>query len=101
MLLNLVSNAVKFTERDGKITIKVCVIEPLFFEMEVIDNGIGIKKKDQGKLFKMFGSIKNEQKKVNLEGIGLGLVISQLIVNKFGGQITFLSKHKRGTTFKF
>ena len=45
----------------------------------------------------MFGSIKNE--KFNVKGIGLGLVISKMIVNKFGGEIDFVSKFKRGTTF--
>ena len=84
VLLNLISNAVKFTDRDGKIKIK-CTLEYQTLYIKVIDSGIGIKRRDQEKLFKMFGSIKNEKKKVNTEGIGLGLVISQLITKKFGG----------------
>jgi len=67
----------------------------------VIDSGMGIKEVDQNKLFKMFGSIKNEQKKINIQGIGLGLVISKLIVEKFNGKIDFISKYKKGTTFFF
>jgi K+-sensing histidine kinase KdpD len=47
----------------------------------------------------MFGSIKNVKKKINTQGIGLGLVISKLIVNKFNGYIDFKSKYKRGSTF--
>ena len=62
---------------------------------------MGIKEVDQNKLFKMFGSIKNEQKKINIQGIGLGLVISKLIVEKFNGKIDFISKYKKGTTFFF
>ena len=62
---------------------------------------MGIKEIDQNKLFKMFGSIKNEQKKINIQGIGLGLVISKLIVEKFNGKIDFISKYKKGTTFFF
>lgn len=89
MLLNLVSNAVKFTGRNGKINIRVKLIrftslqnteleikEPDKLEITVIDNGLGIKKKDFGKLFQMFGSIKDQKKKINTKGIGLGLVIS-------------------------
>jgi signal transduction histidine kinase len=57
--------------------------------VSVTDTGIGIKKKDQNKLFKMFGSIKDEKKMINTNGIGLGLVISKLIVNRFGGIIDF------------
>jgi signal transduction histidine kinase len=65
----------------------------------VVDNGIGIKAKDQDKLFKLFGSIKDKKRKLNTNGIGLGLVISKLIVNKFGGYIDFLSKYRKGSTF--
>ena len=49
----------------------------------------------------MFGSIKDEEKKLNLKGIGLGLVISKLIVEKFSGCIDFISKlvrHKGAAT---
>lgn len=56
------------------------------------DTGIGIRDQDKEKLFKMFGSIKDEEKKLNLKGIGLGLVISKLIVEKFDGCIDFISK---------
>jgi K+-sensing histidine kinase KdpD len=49
--------------------------------ISVTDSGIGIKKKKQDKIFKMFGSIKDDKKKINTNGIGLGLVISELIVN--------------------
>ena len=67
--------------------------------IKAIDNGCGIKKKNQGKLFQLFGSIKSEKHKFNVKGIGLGLVISKMIVNKFGGEIDFISKYKRGTSF--
>jgi signal transduction histidine kinase len=67
--------------------------------VSITDSGIGIKKKNQDKIFKMFGSIKDEKKKINTNGIGLGLVISKLIVNKFGGIIDFVSKYHRGSTF--
>ena len=49
----------------------------------------------------MFESIKDEQKKINVHGVGLGLVICKLIVNKFDGHIDFVSKHKQGSTFFF
>ena len=67
----------------------------------MVDTGLGIKKRDQGRLFEMFGSIKDEKKKINVQGVGLGLVICKLIVNKFDGEIDFLSKYKRGSTFFF
>ena len=43
--------------------------------------------------------MKDEKLKINTQGIGLGLVISKLIVHKFNGKINFLSKYERGSTF--
>jgi signal transduction histidine kinase len=97
---------VKFTDRLGKIMILVEYQNKPnpnnpedFIRISITDSGIGIKKKNQDKLFKMFGSIKDEKKKINTQGIGLGLVISKLIVNKFGGIIDFFSKYREGSTF--
>ena len=70
-------------------------------KFSVKDTGIGIKKKHHKKLFKMFVSIRNIRKKINTHGIGLGLLISKMIVNKFHGRIEFESKYKRGSTFWF
>ena len=98
VFLNLISNALKFTDRSGKITIIVEKINQAL-RISVADTGIGIKHEDQDKLFKLFGSIKDE--KLNTNGIGLGLVISKLIVNKFDGYIDFITKYKHGSTFFF
>ena len=49
----------------------------------------------------MFGSVKDSKRKFNTQGIGLGLVISKMIVEKFGGEISFKSKYKHGTQFMF
>jgi signal transduction histidine kinase len=96
------SNALKFTDRDGKILIIVNFLagaESDSIKISVVDSGIGIKTKHQDKLFKLFGSIKNEKKNINVKGIGLGLAISKLIVQKFKGSIDFISKYKHGSTF--
>jgi K+-sensing histidine kinase KdpD len=60
--------------------------------ISVVDNGMGIKEEDHHSLFKMFGSIKDTQNNVNLGGVGLGLVISKMIVEKFDGKLSFFSK---------
>lgn len=65
--------------------------------VNVKDNGVGIKNEDKPKLFKLFGSIKDEKKKINIGGIGLGLVISKMIVQKFDGQISFESEYLQGS----
>jgi len=97
VILNLYSNAIKFSNRKGKITIQVESVSDEKLMVKVIDNGQGIRKKDKHKLFTMFGSIKEN----NPQGIGLGLCICQQIVLKFGGQINFLSKRKKNTVFYF
>jgi signal transduction histidine kinase len=68
--------------------------------IQVIDSGIGIKKKDKVKLFKLFGCLQNTRQ-MNTQGIGLGLVISENIVKAFNGRIGVKSKYGRGTKFAF
>jgi len=60
VLLNLQSNALKFTEK-GKVEIRVSIIDGEFLEVKVIDSGIGIKQEDQAKLFKLFGFVQDEK----------------------------------------
>ena len=67
----------------------------------MVDTGIGIEAKNTDKLFKLFGSVKDHSKGINTEGIGLGLVISKLIVEKFNGTIDFTTEYMHGSTFFF
>lgn len=102
VLLGLQSNALKFTQ-DGHVNIEVEIIEENDFEfikISVIDTGIGIAQENQDKLFKLFGFVDDNQQ-MNTNGIGLGLMISKLIVNKFNGTINFLSEPGVGSTFMF
>ena len=107
VLLNLVSNAIKFTPPQGKVVVLVeklkadQILESDKLRISVTDNGLGIKKKNQGKMFQMFGTFKDSKRGINTKGIGLGLVICKLIVGNFNGQINFYSKYKKGTTFYF
>ena len=66
----------------------------------MIDTGVGIAQQDQDKLFKLFGFVQDE-KQMNVNGIGLGLMISKLIVEKFDGKIHFKSEKNEGSTFIF
>lgn len=77
ILINLIGNALKFLpKKNGKITIEAKLIDKNI-SLSVADNGIGIKDEDKKKLFQAFGKINNEEsKKMNTNGIGLGLMIS-------------------------
>ena len=103
VLLNLVSNALKYTDRDGHIDIVAQYVpqpnsQPTL-SISVQDDGLGIRAEDQGKLFKMFSSVIDLEKGINTHGIGLGLVICRMIVEQFGGQIDFVSEYNVGSRF--
>jgi signal transduction histidine kinase len=66
----------------------------------VIDTGIGIPKENHDKLFKLFGFVQDDRQ-INKNGIGLGLMIARNIVEKFDGKITFKSEKGVGSTFSF
>jgi len=91
VILNIQSNALKFTESGGSVIIYYTLYKidgQSFVEVQIKDTGMGIKRKDKSKLFKLFGFVKTTED-VNTRGIGLGLVISKKIVEKFDGQIGF------------
>lgn len=69
-------------------------------KITVKDTGVGIKKEDQNKLFKLFGYVKDVQG-LNTHGIGLGLVISEKIVHEYGGKMMMNSVYGEGSEFSF
>jgi signal transduction histidine kinase len=69
-------------------------------EIIVEDTGIGIKKNDQVKLFKLFGFLETTQE-LNTKGIGLGLHICKMIIQQYGGEIICKSEWQVGTKFIF
>lgn len=100
ILLNLQSNALKFTPKGGSVTILVThLLSPSpSLRIDVIDTGCGIKEVDQSKLFKLYGFLTATQE-VNAKGIGLGLYICKKLANKLDGDITIKSEWKHGSTF--
>ena len=103
MLLNLLYNAVKFTVH-GSVTLSAEVQEEththFFVLVRVADQGIGISKEDQSKLFGMFAKIKDARVR-NPLGVGLGLAICKQLVEMMGGQIWVDSTYGEGSTFSF
>lgn len=81
----------KFTQNGGVKTIVEIIKEDKddkYLKISVIDTGIGIPKENQDKLFKLFGFVQDDQH-LNVNGIGLGLMISKQIVEKFDGTVSF------------
>lgn len=99
IILNLVNNAIKFTQR-GTVEIKLQTLKLDDKEeilVKIIDTGIGIKPEDKEKLFKAFEQISTPGTIV--EGTGLGLHLSQKLAKLINGNIDFESKHGHGSCF--
>ncbi len=97
VLMNLVSNAIKFTEI-GSIQIKAETKSDDILELTVTDKGIGILKEDLGKLFAPFQQLDMSSTK-KYEGTGLGLYLSKKLVTMLGGDITAKSEYGKGSDF--
>jgi two-component system phosphate regulon sensor histidine kinase PhoR len=98
-MLNLISNAMKYTPRAGSIKIAASSAGNQL-RWEVTDNGIGIPKSDLGKLFEKFYRAENAVA-VETEGTGLGLYLVRLIVEQFGGKVWCTSEEGVGSAFSF
>lgn len=102
VFMNLVSNALKFTS-NGEVRIIADLVRVEgtrhFIRFQVRDNGVGIAKEDQVKIFEKFVQI--ERKEGDYQGTGLGLSIVQKLIELFGSKIELESKINVGTTFSF
>lgn len=101
ILLNLLNNAVKFTER-GEVHLSLSS-EPIDSETVMLkavirDTGIGIKKEDIEKIFQSFQQVDSKRNR-NIEGTGLGLAISKQLLKLMNGTLSVESEYEKGSTF--
>ncbi len=104
ILLNLIGNAIKFTQ-SGYVALKISMTETieeddskLFMCLDIIDTGIGISKEEQSKLFSFFNQANSNISK-NFGGTGLGLAISKNFTEMMGGEIILTSEPNVGSKF--
>jgi len=95
VLINLTSNAIKYSDEDKKIYISHDIADS-FLTLKIKDEGIGIPESDQEHLFDRFFRADNA---TNIQGTGLGLNIVKKYIELMGGSITFASELNKGTTF--
>ena len=98
ILLNILSNAIKYNSKNGKITIDCESIDNKFILLSISDSGKGLTKNQMDCLFTPFErfGIENAQ----IEGTGLGLVITKNLIEIMGGTITVESEEGKGCCFK-
>lgn len=104
VVINLVSNAIKFTERNGHIDVFAEYIEEknghVTFKVSVTDSGIGMTEEQQAKIFDAYSQAEASTTR-KAGGTGLGLTISSKIIESMGGELSVTSKVGEGTTFFF
>ena len=101
VLNNLIGNAIKFTPKDGQVTVEAMrSSETGCVRITVKDTGMGIAKEDLPKLFKKFQQV-GSRRPGDLNGTGLGLAISKEIVELHGGKIWVESESGQGSRFMF
>ena len=97
ILVNLVSNAIKFTAAGGKVTLKVWFRPDSGYFFQVIDTGIGIASEDIPKALSQFGQVDSDLDR-KYEGTGLGLPLATALVEQHGGSLDLQSEVGIGTT---
>jgi signal transduction histidine kinase len=98
VLLNLLSNALKFTPEGGRIDVQARLDDGMA-EISVADTGVGIAPEDQEAVFEEFRQVGGAEKKA--EGTGLGLALSRKFIELHGGRIGVKSQVGMGSTFTF
>src|SRR4029077_16026058 len=103
VLVNLVSNAMKFTPENGRMLIQLEASQSKqLLHVSVTDTGIGIAAADQAKIFNKFEQVRSARPTVKgPKGTGLGLAICRQLIEMHGGTISVRSQPGKGSTFSF
>uniref|UniRef100_UPI00374D86AB hybrid sensor histidine kinase/response regulator n=1 Tax=Armatimonas sp. TaxID=1872638 RepID=UPI00374D86AB len=102
VLYNLISNAIKFTPENGKVTVTLATAgNGGLLQVDIKDTGIGIKKEDQDRIFREFEQVDNSYSRQQ-QGTGLGLALVRKFIEMHGGRIWVSSAGEgQGSTFSF
>jgi two-component system cell cycle sensor histidine kinase PleC len=100
VVLNLISNAVKFTPEGGQIVVALSRLDDERLRVSVTDTGIGIAPEDLARLARPFEQVEGQHSKTT-QGTGLGLALTKSLIELHGGELTMESEPGRGTTVSF
>jgi len=97
IMVNLLSNAIKYNNENGEVRIEVFLLDNNFCRIKVSDNGIGMPKARLGELFSPFSRLVADPEEI--QGTGIGLVISRQLAEAMNGQLNFDSQEGIGSAF--
>lgn len=100
VILNLISNAVKFTPEGGDILVSLSRLDDDRVRLAVSDTGIGIAPEDLARLARPFEQVEGQHSKTT-QGTGLGLALTKSLIELHGGELVMESEPGRGTTVSF
>lgn len=100
VVLNLISNAVKFTPEGGEIVVALSQLDDDRVQVSVTDTGIGIAPEDLARLARPFEQVEGQHSKTT-QGTGLGLALTKSLIELHGGELIMESEPGRGTTVRF
>lgn len=98
ILRNIISNAIKFTHKEGEISLSVEKAKKQYYKIKIKDNGIGFTNKKKKKLFNIAETISSKGTEKET-GSGLGLILCKEFIQKHGGEIWVESEVEKGSTF--
>lgn len=100
ILINLLSNSIKFTQAGGKVGIHACMARSGEMRVSVVDTGIGIAQDDIPRILQKFGQVENTLQR-KYDGVGLGLPLAKSLVEMHGGSLRIKSRLGIGTAISF
>ncbi|NVP17552.1 HAMP domain-containing histidine kinase [Candidatus Gracilibacteria bacterium] len=100
VFINLINNAIKFTDIGGKVIVKASKIKSKV-KFEVIDDGIGIDESKLEIIFEKFSQIESSLQRQNTSGLGIGLALCKSFIKDFGSKINVKSEVGKGSNFNF
>ena len=99
ILLNIISNSIKFSNENTKVLISAKDHQDLYIEFKIQDEGIGISKSNISYIFDRFWQVDDSITRTH-GGLGIGLALAKKLVTLLGGQILVESKPNKGSTFR-
>ncbi|MBI0141522.1 PAS domain-containing sensor histidine kinase [Bartonella sp. W8125] len=101
IIFNLLSNAIRFTQRGGQIVVHLSTTDKNYVKLSVSDNGIGMNEEEMARALQPYGQVARKDGRAGdavFTGTGLGLPTTKGLVEKIGGRLILLSRPGQGTT---